>query len=261
MAKSESVKDLFQEFQGMQFFTGGKEAIEYDELTPDEQNAVDLVVEQGADFLSQISVNLGQSFKNQMKAFERFAGVAKATFPVEKTITYPSQPGTLGVNLLIPEAIKYAATPNPSAGINSYTSYANDSWDIPLTAGSVSYILGAGGTNYYTASNQTNMHEFIIIAENGLVEVGTTPKAEAFQIYTQIQSKYGIYTAQPLTDVSIEKDLSVYQYPTLGMIPVYPNLGVQWGLMPRKSGVSSLRLLGIFVYEHEFMPALANAYV
>lgn len=258
--QSVSVEKLFEEFK-MPFYTGGKQTIEYTELSPAEIDAVDMVIDQGADFLSQISVNLGQSFRNQKKAFERFAGVAKATFPVEKPITYPSQPGTLGVNLLIPEAIKYAPSASPSVGNNAYTSYANDSWDITLTAGSTAYILGAGGTNYYTASNQTNMHEFIVIANNGLLEVGTTPKAEAFQIYSQTESKYGVYTANPLTDVSIEKDLSVYQYPTLGMIPVYPNLGIQWGLMPRKSGVSSLRLLGIFIYEHDFMASLSQAYV
>jgi hypothetical protein len=173
-----------------------------------------------------------------------------ATFPVRKNYAFPSVPGTLGVAWLFPQALRYAAT--PSASLPAYTSYKPNSWDIDITAGKPAWLLG-DGTNFYKASPEAEKHSFILIFNNGVIEVGSTPSAQQFKIMTEGKRDYGIYTVEPLVEIPVEKAVAIYQYPTpLGAMFVDHNRGVMWGFLPTRTGTATIKLLGLVFYEHDF---------
>ncbi|MEM2830985.1 MAG: hypothetical protein QXZ14_12080, partial [Candidatus Jordarchaeales archaeon] len=182
------------------------------------------------------------------------AGVAKATFPVRKNYAFPSVPGSLGVAWLFPQGLKWVATPNASNPC--YTSYKANSWDIDVTAGTNAYLLG-DGTNFYRANPNTDQHTFILIFDGGVIEIGSTPSIEQFHLITEGKRDYGVYTVEPLTDIPLEKNVAIYQYPTpLGAVFVSHDRGVMWGFKPRVSGTKTIKLLGLIYYEHDFLSSL-----
>jgi len=238
--------------RGIAVFTGGRENVEYSQLTEAEVSAIEDCIKMGYSLLSKVAPDIAKDFYEHLEVFIKFGGVAKALFD-NKPISFPSEPGTIGVNILFPQAIKYVATPTTNA--EAYTDYKTNSWEMDVTAGTPAWILG-DGTNYYKASNQTNKRELFVVMQHGVIEVGPTPSIDQFIIKTQINQKYGIYTAHPLSDQPVVEGKPIYRYPTLGVIPVYPDLGIMWGYMPRKTNTVSLRLLGVVFYEHDLFPNL-----
>ena len=251
-----SVGELFGEeiSKGLMIFSGGKNVLEVEELKPEEVDAIQTCVRNSARILEKISPSIARDFKEHESVFIKFGQVAKKLFGVSKPITYPSEPGTIGVNLLIPQALKYAAsadvTNNPC-----WTNYTTNSWEISLTAGTAAYLLG-DGTNYYKPSPTTNKHELIVIMKDGVVEIGSTPKIRQMLLKTEVQYKYSPWTVHPLIELPIEDNKAVYQYNTLGVVPLYHTLGTMWGVMPEKSGTSTILLIGLFFYEHDFFSSL-----
>jgi len=92
--------------------------------------------------------------------------------------------------------------------------------------------------------------------KDGAVEIGSTPRIQQFRLITEAETKWGIWTVYPLIEQTIEPGKTIYQYNTLGIIPVYHNFGIKWTAMPKYTGTSILKLLGLFFYEHDFMPDL-----
>jgi len=222
-------------------------------LTGKEIDAIRNCVRFGHRLLERVSPKLAADFLAHETAFIKWGAVAKATFPVEKSITFPSQAGTIGVNLLIPQAIRYVVS--PTAAEPAYTDYKTNLWEIDLTAGTAAYLLGSAAY-FYKASPEDEKHAFLIIMRDGLIEVGTSPRIQQFRLITQAETKYGIWTPHPLVHQTIEREKLIFQYPTVGMIPVYHNFGIRWSAMPRYTGTSVLKLLGLFFYEHDFAPDL-----
>lgn len=238
--------------EGIDFFFGGRANVTVAPLSDEELEAIDQALSTNITVLSAISPRLGVEFKNQMSAFVKWAQIAKGMFPTSaKPITYPSQPGTIGIGFIFPEAIIYPGLSSPYP-----TSYQKDSWLINDTAGTNSYLFGSSSAFYTTSStNDTGPgtgHELMVIMQDGLIEVNTTPKEiQQFRILTTSSSKYGIYTVEPLEDISVEPGKAIYQYPTIGQIPLWFDIGTKWYYMPTVSGVNSLRLLGVVFYEHD----------
>jgi len=239
---------------GVPVFAGGRDRVDYEELSAKERAAVERCFRAGLEHLERVAPSIAASIRPQLGLVLKFAGVAKATFPESKPIAFPSEPGTIGVNWLFPQAIKYAAT--PSADNPCYTSYKANLWEMDLTAGTAAYFFG-DGTNYYKASPATAKHAFILVFKDGVIEVGSTPKVQQFQIKTEIQHKYGVYTVEPLVEVPVEEGKALYQYPTpMGAVPIYHDLGIMWGFMPTYSGTATIKLLGMVFYEHDFASEL-----
>jgi len=249
MASTVRIKDLFDEEikKGISIWTGGRDVVEYERLRPEEEDAVVRVVRLYGRFLEKIAPSIAKDWYEHESAFLKWAGVAKAKFPENKPITFPSQPGTLGVLPLFPQAIKYAATVP--------TSFKNNKWEIDVTEGSKAYLLGSD-TAFYKACSDTGKHEFFVIMQDGLIEIGTTPSAQQFKIVSEVETKYGIYTAQPLKELEYESGKRLYRYPTLGMIPVYHDFGIKWYFLPDRSGTAHMMLLGIVIYEHDLFKDL-----
>jgi len=250
-----NLRDLFREElgEGINVFTGGRDVVNVERLTREEEDAVLMCVRMVERQLALISPSLAADWRKHESAWLKWAAVAKGLFPEKKPVSFPSEPGKIGVAPLFPQAIKYAASPSDTAPC--YTNYETNKWTIPLTAGTAAWILG-DGSHYYKASPQTNKHAMLVVMQDGVIEVGTTPSAQQFRIVTEIYSRYGIYVANPLVDNTIEHGKLIYRYPTPGMIPVYHDLGIMWGFMPTRDGKADIRLLGLVFYEHDLFPTV-----
>jgi hypothetical protein len=230
---------------GVKIAALGRDILPYTDLAPEEIENIVRVFSAGVEHLKKISPKLAADIARQMQLAVEFAAVAKATFPIRgKNYTFPSVPGHLGVAWLFPQAIKYAATVP--------TGYVNNSWDIPITAGTKAYILGSD-TALYKTSSDVDRRSFILIFDNGVVEYGSTPSAQQFRLISEAKSDLGIYTVDPLLEVPIEPNTTLYQYPTpLGALFVDYVRGVKWYFLPARSGVATIKLLGLVFYEHDF---------
>ncbi len=251
-ATSYKLRNLFKEEEAkIAIFYGGREDIEYLPLTNDERAAVDKAVDQALIPLRKVSPTIASTYELHRSFFQKCAGIAKAKFPGQKTVQFPSQAGGIGAIPLIPQAVKWAVT--PSATDPCYTSYKTNSWDIDLTAGTAAYILG-NGTDFYKASLTAEKHSLLAICWNGLLELGSTPRLGQMRIWTQAETKYGIWSIHPLVSLPIEPGKTLYQYNTVGALIVTHDFGIMWKVLPTATGTSTLPLLGMVFYEHDFLP-------
>jgi len=252
MAKTVVLEKYFEEEKrmGISVFFGGRPTVEIAELSAEEAAALDRCINDVAALLRKVAPSIAADWERHRSVFHKFAAVAKGIFPESKPIQYPSQAGGIGVIPLIPQVIKYAAT--ASATYPCYTNYATNSWEMSLTAGTAAYIFG-DGTNFYKASPTTNQHALLVIMQNGLIEIGSSPKIVQQRIRTSAESKYGVFATNPLVEIPVEPNKTIYQHMTLGAIPVYHDFGIEWKVLPIKSGTSTLKLLGLAYFEHDLL--------
>lgn len=239
---------------GIPIFTGDRKEFVYQEISASEKNVVTKVFNTGLRQIERVSSTIASDIRGQLDLAIRMAGVFKEMLPEKKSYTFPSETGSLGVAWVFPQAIRYVAT--PSSDTPCYTSYPANSWDITLTAGTPAYFFG-DGTNWYKASPSTGKHSMLLIFNNGIIEIGSTPKLDQFRLVAEGLTKYGIYTVAPVVEVPIESGKTIYQYPTpMGAVPIFYDKGIMWGFMPRTSGTSTIKLLGLVFYEHDLFATL-----
>lgn len=254
-----SVEELFLEERQRDIPVAAlnRRTVSYVDLAPAEAEAVNRVFDSIVKHLRKVSPAIAADIEVQRSLALKMAGVAKATFPVRKNYQLPSVPGSLGVAPLFPDGLKYAAT--PSSTYPCYTDYATHTWNITFSAtpGTAAYLLGSSAA-FYRASPTTNQHSFVLIFNNGVIEVGSTPKAEQFQLLSEGKQDYGAYAVEPLVEVNVEPNKAIYQYPTpLGALWVDFQSGVRWSLMPREAGATAtIKLLGMIFFEHDFFSTL-----
>jgi len=250
------VDELFAEElgRGIPVFMGDRREVTYTPLESFELDVIKKVFNYGLSQLRKVSPTIAADIEPQLSLAQKVAGIFKEMIPEKKSYAFPSEAGSLGVAWLFPQAIRYAAT--PSATYPCYTSYPANSWDISLTAGTPAYLFG-DGTNYYKASPTTAQHSMLLVFNNGVIEIGSTPKVEQFRLYAEGLTKYGIYTVAPIVEEHIEPNRLIYQYPTpLGALPIFYDKGIMWGFMPRASGPATIKLLGLVFYEHDLYSTL-----
>jgi hypothetical protein len=248
-----TVKELFGEElgKGIPVFMGDRESVVYTPLESDEATAIQKVFNYGLNQLRRITPKVASDIEPQLSLALKIAGVFKDMIPEKKSYAFPSQTGSLGVAWLFPQAIKFA-----TSGEGSYTSYTTNSWDIALTAGTAAYLFG-DATHFYKASATTGAHTSLLVFNNGILEIGSTPKVEQFQLTAEGFTKYGIYTVAPIVEERIEENRLIYQYPTpLGATPIFYDKGIRWAFMPRAGGTATIKLLGLVFYEHDFASTL-----
>ena len=238
---------------GQNFFFGGREDYEVEELSAVEIAAISKCIDIGVGHLQKVSPIIAADFARQKPALIKYGAIAKAKFPGKKGITFPSQAGGIGVNFIVPELLNYYTTPGSS--YPCYSDYSDNTWNISLTSGSTAYILGSAAA-HYKASLTSEQHSLMVIAENGLLEIGTTPRFEQQRIISQADTKYGVFTANPLVEVPIDPIRTIYQHPTLGILPCFHDFGVTWTIAPKATGTAKLKLLGLVYYEHDLMSDL-----
>ena len=202
--------------------------------------------------LSRISPIIANDFAAQKDVFLTFAKVFKAKVDGKSFGGISPTSGQFGMQLIIPQDIKYTAT--PSASEPAYTDYNDNSWTIDLTAGTAAYLLGSS-TDFYKASPTVGSRAMLVIMKNGLIEVGTTPKINQIQVQTE-KVNYPPFNIHPLADQTIERDRQIYQYNLPFAIPVFYDFGIKMSVMPTVTGTSDLRLIGLVFYEHDFKSSL-----
>jgi hypothetical protein len=233
-------------FKGYRFFGGGKTSEEAEVLSSDEEKAINDCLADVNTVLSKVCPPLAD-LMTAHKAFFLSAGrIAKAKMD-NKVISYPGQPGFIGVAPIVPQLLKYSATVP--------TSYPNNSWELTLTAGTPVYLLGSADAWYY-ASSTPGKRTLLAVPKDAIIELGTTPKLDQFRLTTEALTKFGPWCVCPLTEMSINDYRPIYQYVTHGSFIVTHDLGVRLEAMPKASGTSKVVILGLAFYEHELMPKL-----
>jgi len=252
---SKSVTQLFQPLlsQGIFVFSPSKTTIPYVELDPSEEAAIDNYLGIQLDVMQYQSPVLYKIVKKQVDAglVKIAAGIFKGKLQGNGTFTYPAQPGQLGVSFLVPQMVNYNQSAAP-------TGYANkDTWLLPTTAGTPAYILGSP-TAFYTTSSTPGQRAMMVVFQNGLIEVGTTPSFRQIQVLTQVNESYGPMGVEPLVDLEVEKGKNLYVYPTPGALIVPYDVGVKLLAMPYRTNPTGeeVRLVGVLLYEYNFFSQL-----
>jgi len=257
---SSTIEDFFAEeiSNGVNICALGKTSVEYRDLDSKEESAIAKVFDARMKQIRNVSPKVYESLAPQRSAFVKWGMVAKVALGDDGPIRYPAEPGAIGVDWLNPALFMSNAT---EATSGQYTDYADSNtrigrtWEISPTVGSPIYPIGEA-SNYYKASIVSGKHELIVIAQDGILETGTTPTCTQVRIMSEASSKYSPINVAPLWDQTIEEDRQIYQYPTLGMIPLYHNFGVKVGLVPGKTTTTNMPLLGMAFYQYELYSGL-----
>jgi len=239
--------------KGVFVFSPSKATIPFVNLSSSEEAAIENYLGIQLDVLQDQSPVLYKIAKKQIEAglVEIAAGIFKGKLQGNGTFSFPAQPGQLGITFLIPQIVNYDQT-------NAPTGYANkDTWSLPTTAGTPAYILGNAST-FYMASSTPTQRAMLVIFQDGLIEVGTTPSFRQLQVITQVNESYGPMGVEPLVDVEVEKGKNLYVYPTPGAIIVPFDVGVKVLAMPYRTNASGeeVRLFGVALHEYKFFSSL-----
>ena len=257
---------------GIRIFSGGKDLIDIADMAAEERDAILYCFDQNVKKIENISPKLAASLRPQREAMVKFAQIAKGTFPETKTYSYPGQHGGLAVDFLDPYLYRYKIAADTARGGHAYTSYDDSSvggygtWNLPLTCGTKTYIAG-DSTNGYRGCDGGNGttgaagHSYVVIFQDGIIELGTTPRIEQIHFKSDLMDKYVPISVQPLINQTIEDRKMIYQYSTPGMIPISHNTGVTIKVLPNATGTSTIPLLGMVFYEAEFNDVAQGARV
>lgn len=249
---------------GIRIFSGGKDLIDIADMASEERDAILYCFDQNVKKIENISPKLAASLRPQRDAAVKFAQIAKGTFPETKTYSYPGQSGGLAVDFLSPYLYKYIVTASDATGKRAYTDYEDSSvtgygtWDLSLTCGTKAYIAG-GASNGYKGCDTTGSHSYVILFQDGIIELGTSPKIEQLFFKSDLMDKYTPISMSPLLSQSIEEGRSIYQYSTPGIIPISHQTGVTIKATPNATGVSTVPLLGMVFYETDFNASAQSA--
>ena len=269
---SDSLLNIFNLYgvpPGINVFTGGVSSIQYNALGWQEVFAIMQAFSAGVKVLEKVAPSIAKGFKDQLMVAVAFGAIAKAKFQNNKVIGFPGQPGTIAVNWLSPQLLRYINA--ASATQPAYSDYVADTWNLSLTAGAIINFLGnttwtqntPGSTttstisvnNYYKANPINGQRQLSFILQDGMIEEASTPCIDQLQILTQNEQKYGPYTVEPLRDQTIESNKTIYQIPTpVGVIPLWYDVGTVLIGMPFNTQTSTIKLHGLSFYENELLP-------
>lgn len=271
---STALKTLFaEEIQaGVDFFAGGRDTFDFNSLTTEEELAIAKSYRKNVNFIKDISANIAAQLLAQETVMVKMGGVAKALFPDDKTIKFPGEPGSIVVDFLTPQALMWVKDPDGTTDKTNYGAYSDvagtatgargkmNSWDVALTAGTPAYLLGNSTGGFYKARATQEKHSLIVLAKDGLLEIGTTPVLTHMNVTTEIQTKYSPNAIQPLIDLPMLGGQNIYQYNTPGIITLPHNLGTRMAVMPRETKTSRLQWMGLAFYEYDFMGTVADTW-
>jgi hypothetical protein len=260
------IPDLFasEAQQGIRVFTGGRDLVDIADMASDERDAVYYCFDQNVKKIENVSPKLAASIRPQREAMVKFAQIAKGTFPENKNYSYPGQSGGLAVDFLSPALFGYGDA--TAVGITQYVGIdgsigttQNRTWDMPLVAGTSKYICGNSSSTYYKGCATTSKHSYVVLFQDGIIEIGTTPKIDQIHFKSELMDKYTPIQMQPLLNQSIEEGRSIFQYTTPGIIPISHQTGVNIQIHPLYTGTAYMPLLGMCFYETDFNPAAMAA--
>jgi hypothetical protein len=253
---------------GIRVFSGGKDLIDIADMAAEERDAILYCFDQNVKKIENVSPKIAAGLRPQREAMVKFAQIAKGTFPETKTYSYPGQAGGLAVDFLNPYLLGYGdsnGTTGAGDGVTPYYDIAlsqtsNDvikTWDYPFAgaAETVAYILGKSASTYYHGCGTTSKHSYVVLFQDGIIELGTDPSIAQLFFKSQLMDKYTPISAPPMVRESIEEGRGIFQYTTPGMIPISHQTGVNIAALPLYTRVANLPLLGMVFYEFDFNPS------
>ena len=252
-----SIHEIFAEAEarGIGVFTG-KERYAYEELSESEKKAIRTVFRVGLRQLAKVAPKIASDIEEQEPLIYGAAMIFKRITENTRPFQFPPTINSLGVAWLFPQAIKYAASPSPENPC--YTSYETNSWNISMTAGTAAYLFGGSGeTEWYRPSKTEGARAMILVFQDGVIEIGTTPATQQFHLIAEGLTGLTPYTVNPIKEIPLESGKTLYQYETqLGALISTPDLGIKWSFMPEVTKTSTIKLLGLVFYEPEFFKSL-----
>jgi hypothetical protein len=243
---------------GIRVFSGGRDVVDTSEISQDERDAITYCFDQNIKKIENASPKIAAGLRLQREAMVKWAGIAKGTFPESKIYSYPGQAGGLGVDFLTPYLFGYGNS-DTTGGLNMYldtaaasATAAERTWDISLTAGTRTFLLGDLTSTFYKGCATTGSHSFVVLFQDGIVEIGSTPKIYQLHFKSELMNKYTPVGQQPLVSMPVEDHKLIYQYTTPGMIPCSHTTGMNISVMPAYTGTAHIPLLGMCFYETDF---------
>ena len=243
-----AVREISTKTFNTSIYSGGKGSAPFTDLDEAEIQAIEACLDMGIEHFEMTSPKLARIFAAQREDFITWGGFAKAAMD-DKVIGFPSKPGGIGVCWINPQSRQLSSS-------DTYTQY--NGWTInsnevaAITAGMKDYFFG-DGTNWYKSHPINPKRSMSIVAKDGLVEIGTTPSFQVHQIKTENDTQYGIIAEPPTYMLPIDDNLGVYVHKTLGQIPLWYDLGIEWSFLPLRACTPVVMLAGLTFYEHEFL--------
>lgn len=229
-------------------YSGGRTEVTTTPLSQDERNAVIRCFEMGVEHARMVSPQVAAILEAQRDDFMVWAEVAKAAMD-DQPITFPSKPGSIGVCWINPQSLLYSS----NDGYTQYNGWTNNTNEVAATtAGTLDYLFG-DATHYYKSYPTKPYRSMSIIAKDGLIEVGTTPSFMVSQIKTEATTQYGVVSEPPTFLLPAENGKGIYVHKTIGMVPLYNDLGLKWSFLPIRSCTPVIIPAGLTFYEHGFL--------
>ena len=243
-----AVREISTKTFNTSIYSGGKGSAPFTDLDEAEIQAIEACLDMGIEHFEMTSPKLARIIAAQKEDFITWGGFAKAAMD-DKVIGFPSKPGGIGVCWINPQSRQYSSN-------DDYTQY--NGWTInsnevaAITAGMKDYFFG-DGTHWYKSYPIAPNRSMSIIAKDGLVEIGTTPSFQVHQIKTENDTQYGIIAEPPTYMLPIDDNLGVYVHKTLGQIPLWYDLGIEWSFLPIRTCTPVVMMAGLTFYEHTFL--------
>lgn len=259
---SGSVQDFFgpEIDNDVNIFAGGKTTQEWGNLEREEIAAIEKAFYSKYRHLVRACPSLGETMLPQLPAFIKWGAIAKATIPGDKTIGFPASAGGIGVDWLSPQTYMSNAT---EATSGSYTDYSDSntrigkSWDIDFTVSTAAYLAGETA-NWYKGNIVDLRHTFVVLAQDGILEVGTSPVLNQIVVQTEAQTKYTSTSVSPIVNQTLKEGSQIYQYNTVGQVAMPHTFGTKIGVLPSATVSSVVPLLGMVFYEHSLFALSTN---
>jgi len=243
-----AVREISTKTFNTSIYSGGKGSAPFTDLDEAEIQAIEACLDMGIEHFEMTSPKLARIFAAQREDFITWGGFAKAAMD-DKVIGFPSKPGGIGVCWINPQSRQYSS----SDGYTQYNGWTINSNEVAaITADVKDYFFG-DGTHWYKSYPTAPNRSMSIIAKDGLVEIGTTPSFQVHQIKTENDTQYGIIAEPPTYMLPIDDNLGIYVHKTLGQIPLWYDLGIEWSFLPIRTCTPVVMMAGLTFYEHTFL--------
>jgi hypothetical protein len=243
--------DVKKLFEGEYIFLGGiGPSIETKSFSENEIDLLEKFIDEYKGHIKMVSPTLAYTVEKHKDLIHTMGEIFKSKVDKSFGGEIPS-PGSFGIKALFPFDIHYTDT--PSATEPAYTAYGKYTWEVDTTAGTPVYLLG-DASHFFKMKPTTGSRAIALIFQNGIIEVGSTPKFYQFKIDSE-RNTYPPFNTSPLADVRTDPERAVYIHKTPFAIPLWYDFGVKLQAVPHYTGTADIRLLGIVFYEYDYYSA------
>ena len=233
---------------GIGVVLGDMKTQEGEALDANERRAIELALNYIKRVYARISPKLAMLFDTHKQFVLSAASVYKRKAlkaNVAADFDFPPKLGRLAVAPIAPQLIRYVAT--PSATDPAYSDYALNSFTIMFgSAGETKYLFGSDA-NYWKGLSETKGPIMHVVFEDGLIEIGTSPKVDQIYIEFDGWNMLGTFFQPEAVKLPIEESKPVYQYTHPAFVTI-PDRGIKVAVLGEVAGDSILVPVGVTFY-------------